>query len=57
VPQAQLPEGDALLTQTETKLKQLELAVKTQQPDFAGVRVSEVLKAVQSLELLEAPGL
>ncbi len=57
MPQAQLPEGDALLTQTETKLKQLELAVKTQQPDFAGVRVSEVLKAVQSLELLEAPGL
>jgi hypothetical protein len=47
----------ALLDDTVAKLKQLELAVRTQQPDFAGVRVADVLKTVQKLEVLEAPGL
>eukprot|EP00877_Chromochloris_zofingiensis_P007222 jgi/Chrzof1/2753/Cz11g28010.t1_CYP37 len=46
-----------LLDLTYAKLKQLELAVKTQQPDFASVRVADVLKGVSELELLEAPGL
>lgn len=42
-----------LLDLTYAKLKQLELAVKTQQPDFASVRVADVLKGVSELELLE----
>jgi hypothetical protein len=57
VPASQAAEGEALLDDTAAKLKQLELAVRTQQPDFAGVRVADVLKAVQRLEVLEAPGL
>jgi len=57
VPQAKLAEADTLLTETEARLKQLELAVRTQQPDFAGVRVADVLRQVARLEVLEAPGL
>lgn len=57
VPASQLAAGNALLDDAEARLKQLELAIKTQQPDFAGVRVSDVLKAVARLEVLQAPGL
>ena len=49
--------GRALLDEASSRLKQLQLAVRTQQPDFAGVRVAEVLRAVERLEVLEAPGL
>lgn len=42
-----------LLDDLYAKLKQLELAVKTQQPDFAGVRVADCLKRVANLELLQ----
>jgi cyclophilin family peptidyl-prolyl cis-trans isomerase len=38
-------------------LQKLELAVKTQQPDLTGLRVSESLQAVSTLELLQAPSL
>ncbi|KAI8474603.1 MAG: cyclophilin-type peptidyl-prolyl cis-trans isomerase [Monoraphidium minutum] len=57
VPAAQLAAGNALLDGAEARLKQLELAVKTQQPDYVGVRVADVLKAVSRLEVLQAPGL
>eukprot|EP00879_Flechtneria_rotunda_P020654 GHRR01021733.1.p1 GENE.GHRR01021733.1~~GHRR01021733.1.p1 ORF type:complete len:353 (+),score=128.68 GHRR01021733.1:879-1937(+) len=57
VPQQELPAAEQLLSDLYAKLKQLELAVKTQQPDFAGVRVADALKGVADLELLEAPGL
>eukprot|EP00879_Flechtneria_rotunda_P021511 GHRR01022672.1.p1 GENE.GHRR01022672.1~~GHRR01022672.1.p1 ORF type:complete len:159 (+),score=57.03 GHRR01022672.1:879-1355(+) len=53
VPQQELPAAEQLLSDLYAKLKQLELAVKTQQPDFAGVRVADALKGVADLELLE----
>lgn len=57
VPPEKLPAGDALLTDAEGQLKSLQLAIKTQQPDFVGLRVSDVLKTVSRLEVLQAPGL
>uniref|UniRef100_A0A383V8B5 PPIase cyclophilin-type domain-containing protein n=1 Tax=Tetradesmus obliquus TaxID=3088 RepID=A0A383V8B5_TETOB len=57
VPPAQQPEAEQLLDELFAKLKQLELAVKTQQPDFVGVRIADSLKRIADLELLQAPGL
>jgi hypothetical protein len=57
VPPPDAAAGAALLSDAASKLKQLELAVRTQQPDFAGVRVADVLRVVERLEVLEAPGL
>ena len=48
-----MPAAEALLDTLLTKLKQLELAVKTQQADFTGVRVADCLKAVANLELIQ----
>jgi hypothetical protein len=53
VPQEKLPLAEELLDTMYTKLKQLELAVKTQQPDFAGLRTSEILKSIGQMELLQ----
>lgn len=52
--------GDAAtqkLDTLRTQLKQLELAVKTQQPDAVSLRVADVLKSISDYELLQAPGL
>ena len=38
------------------RLQQLELAIKTQQGDLAGLRVSQALRAVADLELLQVRG-
>ena len=38
------------------RLQQLELAIKTQQGDLAGLRVSQALMAVADLELLQVRG-
>eukprot|EP00195_Chlamydomonas_chlamydogama_P006999 CAMPEP_0202892210 /NCGR_PEP_ID=MMETSP1392-20130828/1989_1 /ASSEMBLY_ACC=CAM_ASM_000868 /TAXON_ID=225041 /ORGANISM="Chlamydomonas chlamydogama, Strain SAG 11-48b" /LENGTH=381 /DNA_ID=CAMNT_0049576099 /DNA_START=237 /DNA_END=1383 /DNA_ORIENTATION=+ len=54
---SQMAQGAELADNLFAKLKQLELAVRTQQPDLAGLRVSEALKRVADLELLQAPGL
>ncbi|WIA35054.1 hypothetical protein OEZ86_003543 [Tetradesmus obliquus] len=57
VPPGQQPEAEQLLDELFAKLKQLELAVKTQQPDFVGVRIADSLRRIADLELLQAPGL
>ena len=38
------------------RLQQLELAIKPQQGDLAGLRVSQALRAVADLELLQVRG-
>lgn len=53
VPSSQLPDAEQLLTTLTAKLKQLELAVRTQQPDFASLRTAESLKLIGDLELLQ----
>eukprot|EP00197_Chlamydomonas_leiostraca_P002218 CAMPEP_0202859684 /NCGR_PEP_ID=MMETSP1391-20130828/1691_1 /ASSEMBLY_ACC=CAM_ASM_000867 /TAXON_ID=1034604 /ORGANISM="Chlamydomonas leiostraca, Strain SAG 11-49" /LENGTH=376 /DNA_ID=CAMNT_0049538739 /DNA_START=202 /DNA_END=1332 /DNA_ORIENTATION=+ len=57
VPLQQRPDAEAVLDKLYGALKQLQLAIKTQQPDFCGVRVADALKAISQLELLQAPGL
>ncbi|KAF6262263.1 permease family-domain-containing protein [Scenedesmus sp. NREL 46B-D3] len=57
VPPGKQQEAEQLLDELYAKLKQLELAVKTQQPDFVGVRIADSLKRIADLELLQAPGL
>ncbi|GAX77222.1 hypothetical protein CEUSTIGMA_g4668.t1 [Chlamydomonas eustigma] len=49
--------GSDQLDDLVKRMQQLDLAIKTQQPDLAGLRVSQSLKAVANLELLQAPGL
>jgi hypothetical protein len=53
VPPSKQPEAEQLLDELYAKLKQLELAVKTQQPDFVGVRIADSLKRIADLELLQ----
>ena len=50
VPPEQQPAAEALLDELFAKLKQLELAVKTQQPDFVGVRIADSLQRIAELE-------
>lgn len=57
IPAEQQAAGEQLLDAMFAKLKQLELAVKTQQADFVDVRVADALRQVSDLELLQAPGL
>ncbi|KAG2432024.1 hypothetical protein HYH02_013094 [Chlamydomonas schloesseri] len=52
-----VPAAEPLLDSLSKSLRKLELAVKTQQPDAVALRVSDSLKAVAELELLQAPGL
>ncbi|KAG2428968.1 hypothetical protein HXX76_011212 [Chlamydomonas incerta] len=54
---AAVPTAEPLLDSLSTSLRKLELAVKTQQPDGVALRVSDALRAVAELELLQAPGL
>jgi hypothetical protein len=56
VPPGQQREAEQLLDELYAKLKQLELAVKTQQPDFVGVRIADSLKRIADLELLQVGG-
>ena len=60
------PPAPALLTQTQAEeltssiystLKQVELAISTQQSDFVGVRTNSALQLTARLELLQSPGL
>jgi hypothetical protein len=53
VPPNKQQEAEQLLDELYAKLKQLELAVKTQQPDFVGVRIADSLKRIADLELLQ----
>ncbi|EFJ49061.1 hypothetical protein VOLCADRAFT_104498 [Volvox carteri f. nagariensis] len=57
VPPAATPAAETLLDSLTTSLRKLELAVKTQQPDAVALRVSDALRTVADLELLQAPGL
>lgn len=50
-------QAEELLNSLYTVLKQVELAVSTQQPDFVSVRTNSALQLVARLELLQAPGL
>jgi hypothetical protein len=56
VPAGKQAEAEQLLDELYAKLKQLELAVKTQQPDFVGVRIADSLKRIADLELLQVGG-
>jgi hypothetical protein len=53
VPSSQAPDAEQLLTTLTAKLKQLELAVRTQQADFAALRTAESLRIIGDLELLQ----
>ncbi|KAF5829595.1 cyclophilin-type peptidyl-prolyl cis-trans isomerase [Dunaliella salina] len=57
VPEKDKPEADYLVTSLYNTLKQVELAVSTQQPDFVGVRANAALQLTARLELLQSPGL
>lgn len=57
VPPAGLDQANADLDNVYTRLRQLELSIKTQQPDRVSIQVADVLKSVADLEIIEAPGL
>ncbi|GIM02928.1 hypothetical protein Vretimale_7743 [Volvox reticuliferus] len=57
VPATSRPGAESLLDSLTASLRKLELAVKTQQPDAVSIRVSDALRTVAELELLQAPGL
>jgi cyclophilin family peptidyl-prolyl cis-trans isomerase len=57
VPPAALAQANADLDTAYTRLKQLELSIKSQQPDAVSTRVAAVLRSVADLEILQAPGL
>lgn len=57
VPSGKDSEAQDILKNMRTRLKELQLAVQTQQPDAVSIRVAAVLKGVSELELLQAPGL
>ena len=57
VPSSSVAEANEAAEKLLKTLQKLELAVKTQQPDLTGLRVSESLQAVSTLELLQAPSL
>lgn len=57
VPEQDKPEAEELISSLYSTLKQVELAVSTQQSDFVGVRANAALQLTARLELLQSPGL
>ena len=52
-----MSQAEDIVSSLYSTLKQVELAVSTQQSDFVGVRTNSSLQLTAQLELLQTPGL